>query len=275
MGVSFFVLLVWALLFVLAPYLKHKETINSTVDSMVHFYPEELVLTIQDGKLSSNVEEPYSFKLTDIIPTENWNTAFKEGFEEGISQDMPASVDLEDFSLVVIDTQTPYSIEQFYKYETIAWFTSDAVYVMAENNKIEAIPLVEAPNMVINKALVDETMEAALKGIQGAIPTIVFFLFVFAFLGMVIFRMVYLLFFALVLFVACSLMKLPYDFGAAYKMGFYSITLPSFLMPLLLASPVSMLAGMPLLFTILSLIVAIVNLSAAKNAGLIKEAKKA
>lgn len=275
MGVSFFVLLVWALLFVLAPYLKHKEAIHSTVDSIVHFYPEELVLTIQDGKLSSNVEEPYSFKLTDLISTETWNANFKEGFEEGISEGMPASVDVEDLSLVVIDTQTPYSLEQFYQHKTLIWITSDVVYVMAENNKIEAMPLAEAPNMVINKALVDETMETALQGVQSALPTVIFFCFILAFLGMVVFRMVYLLFYALVLFVTCRLMKLPYDFGASYKMGFYAITLPSFLMPLLLASPISMLAEMPLLFTIWSLIMAIVNLSAAKTAGLIKEAKKA
>lgn len=275
MGVSFFVLAVWALLFVLAPYLKHKETINSTVDSIVHFYPEELVLTIQDGKLSSNSEQPYAFKLTDFISTEDWNARFKEGFEEGMSQNTPVSVDLEELNILVIDTQTPYSIEEFFQHQTIAWVSSDAIYVMSENKRIEAIPLAEVPNIVIDKALVDETMETALKGMQSFIPILGSLLFVGAFIGLVLFRMAYLLFFALVFLLASTVMKLSHNFGASYKIGFYAITLPSFLMPLLLASPFPMLAGVPFLFTLVSLIVAIVNLNGAKNAGLIKETKKA
>lgn len=266
MGVTFFVLLVWALLFVLAPYFKHKEAINSTVDSIVHFYPEELVLTIQDGKLSSNSEQPYAFKLTDFISTEDWSTSFKEGFEEGMSQNTPVSVDLEELNIVVIDTQTPYSIEQFFQHQTIAWVNSDAIYVMSENKRIETIPLAEVPNMVIDKTLVDTTMETALGGVQSFIPLFGSLLFMAAFIGLVLFRMFYLLFFALVLLLASHLMKLSHDFGACYKIGFYAITLPSFLMPLLLASPFSMLAGVPLFFTIVSLIVAIVNLSGVKKA---------
>lgn len=275
-GVSFFILVAWTLVLTLVPYLKHKETVQSTLENVIHFYPEELVLTIQDGKVSSNVPEPYYFKFTDAIPTENWNAAFKEGFEEGVSEDMPASVDLEDFNLVVIDTQTPYSIEQFYKYETIAWLTYDAVYVMSESNKIEAIPLAEAPDMVVNKVLVDDAMESIWGSVKNALPILAVFFFACAFIGVVVFRMIYLLFFALVLFVACSLMKLPYDFGAAYKIGFYAITLSSVLMVLLTAiTPIASLSAIPFLFTIVSLIVAIVNLNAAKNAGLIKEAKEA
>lgn len=271
-GFTFIMMILWAAYFVAVPYMTHRDEINQTVDRIVHFYPEELVITIQDGKASTNVDEPYMLKFGDIFPTENWNQTFKEGFEEGLAQEGEFG-DLDDFNLAVIDTKTPFSMEQFREYQTLVWLTEDALYVISENQGAEGIPL-EGDNIVITKQLVDEGMETILVQVKSVIPVLAVFMLIFAFILVVIGRMLYLLLFSLFLFIAYSIMNLPYDYGAAYKMGIYAITLPTLVsMALFMTQPFTGFGGFPFLFTILGLLIAVINLDKAKKMGLIKEKK--
>lgn len=266
LGVSFLIVVAIVFLFIVLPYMQNKEIVEKNINDLVYFYPEELVITIQDGKASSNIDEPYYFKLNDLITTENWSQSFKEVLEVGMKEELPFSADLNDMNLVVVDTKTPYSIEQFYQYESIAWLANDSLYLMSENKKIEIIPLIEAPDIVINKVLVDGGMETIWTSIKSVLPMIFVIGIALGFIVLVIFRMIYLLFFALCLFIACLIMKVPYDFGASYKIGFYAITLSSFLTIIFkIITPLSSVLIIPFFFTILSLIVAIVNLDRAKK----------
>lgn len=254
------------------PYFSHKDAIDQTVDEIVHIYPEDLVITIQDGKASTNQEAPVYIKLNDVISTENWNPNFKEGFAEGVEPGVE-DFNLDDFSLVVVDTVTPFSNEQFKNYHTLVWLAQDAVYVMSENDRTEIIPFEDAENMVISKELVDSGMEEVWAGIKAVIPFAMAAIALFALIGIVIFRMIYLLVHALFLLIVFNIMNLPYDYATAYKMGFYSMTLSTFLMTLITFQPWLPIRGIPFMFSIVSLIIVVVNLDQAKKRGLIKEKK--
>lgn len=269
-GFTFLAMLLGSFVAIGVPYMTHREQIQQTIDDVVHFYPEELVVTIQDGKASTNVEEPYFIKFNDIIPTENWNDAFKEGFEQGMAADGP-SIDLENFNAVVIDTKTPFSMEKFTEYSAIMWLTEDAVYVISENNKAEAIPLAESEDTVINKTVADEGMDVIWGGIKSFLPIVLVMVFLFTFLFVVIGRMIYLLLFSLIMLIVFSIMKLPYDYAAAYKIGFYAISLSLLVTIAFMAVGLN---GFFLMGTLVSLLVAVINLDQAKKRGLIKEKKE-
>ena len=271
-GVTFLLMVAWSVFVILLPYLANRDKIESSVKAFLNFYPEELVITIQDGKASSNVEEPYFIPFTDIFPNEEWfqEMAGDEWEGELNGQDM----DLKEMNLAVIDTKTPFSAEQFMEYKTIIWLTQDTVYVPGDSEgSFEALPLSTLEeDIVIDKALADQGLQILLHKVMQIVPILIIPMFIFIFIGVMIFRMIYLLIYALAQLIIFSIMKLPYDYAAAYKMGFYSITL-STVGPLLLAIQpwFPQLNGFFLMPTILSLLVATVNLDGAKKAELIKE----
>jgi hypothetical protein len=155
-----------AFLVIGVPYMSHRDQINTTIENILYFYPEELVVTIQDGKASTNVPEPYFIKFNDVIPTENWNSSFKEGFEEGVAMD--ADANLEEFNLLVIDTKTPFSAEQFKDYHALVWLTEDAVYTLSENDRTESTPLADSDDMIINKTMADTGMDTIWSGVKAS-----------------------------------------------------------------------------------------------------------
>lgn len=270
-GVTALLMIAWSIFVVLLPYLANKDKIETAMKEFLNFYPEELVITIQDGKASTNVEEPYFIPMSEVIPSEEW---FREMGEEGWEGDMDeATEELEDVNLAVIDTKTPFSAEQFLEYQTIIWLTEDTVYVPGDREgSFESFPLSDLKqDIVVDKALADQGLQILLDKVMQIVPLLIVPMFIFVFIGLMIYRMVYLLLYALAQLIIFSVMKLPYDYGAAYKMGFYSLTLSSVLTLLLAIQPwFPHLNGFFLMPTILSLLVATINLDRAKKEGLIK-----
>lgn len=264
-GVTTLLMIIWSIFVVLLPYLANKDKIETTMKEFLNFYPEELVITIQDGKASTNVEEPYFVPMSDVIPSDQW---LEEMSEEEIA--------FEDMNLAVIDTKTPFSTEQFLEYKTIIWLTEDTVYVPGDREgSFESFPLSALEqDIVVDKALADQGLQILLDKVMQIVPLLIVPMFIFVFIGLMIYRMTYLLIYALAQLIIFSIMKLPYDYAAAYKMGFYSITLSSVVTLLLAIQPwFPHLNGFFLMPTILSLLVATINLDRAKKDGLIKEKK--
>lgn len=261
-GFTFLLIIAWSIFVVLLPYLANKEKIESSVKEFLNFYPDELVITIQDGKASTNVEEPYFIPMSEVIPSGDWESNFNG--EE---------VNFEDMNLAVIDTKTPFSTEQFLEYKTVIWLTEDTVYVPGESEgSFESFPLSALEqDIVVDKALADQGLQILLDKVMQIVPLLIVPMFIFVFIGLMIFRMIYLLVYALAQLIIFSIMKLPYDYAAAYKVGFYSTTLSS-VVTLILAiqSWFPYLNGFFLMPTILSLLVATINLDRAKKEGLIK-----
>src|SRR3989338_517303 len=84
--------------------IKNWDSINQTVVDTLNVYPEDLVLTFQDGQMTSNQAEPYFIETQEVVP-EKWRDDLLE------SGEFPKNI-------VVIDTVTPFSAEQFEDYDS-------------------------------------------------------------------------------------------------------------------------------------------------------------
>lgn len=102
-------------------------------------FPEELEITIKDGKASSNVTEPYH--LTVSLGT--LQNIFKTKEEVGQPQS----------KIRILTINTRGKVEDFERYQTIAMLTgSNLVYYSDEGVQLQSLR--SAPDMVVNKHVI-------------------------------------------------------------------------------------------------------------------------
>ena len=237
--------------------IKNWDSIDQTVVNALNVYPEDLVLTFQDGQMTSNQAEPYFIESQEVLP-------------EQLRDDLLGSGEFPK-NIVVIDTVTPFSVEQFEAYDVVIWMAKDTAYIDDDNGGIEANSLSTVPNTIVDKAFVDGKVGTFWDQVKTALPFLAVIGFVVAVLVMVIFRMVYSVVLAVGVLIIGSIMKLALDFEASYKVALHAITLPSFLsMAILLTSRSTGFTGFPFWFTLLSLLIIAVNLQKAKSLKLLK-----
>jgi len=207
--------------------------IKKFVDKVKNFYPSELVVKIQKGKVSTNVPEPYYIPL----PEYTGKTA----------QDAS--------NLVVIDTKTPFSIDQFNQYKTIAWVTKDSVITKNEG-KIQINDLSKVSNMTIDKTFVATIINKVSPWVNIIAPLAIAGILLGLYL-LHIFRLVYLFFLALAIWLLTKLIKKPLSYGNSYKTGLYAMTL-GFIVEIILGFTKQI--GFVFMFTIIALIIVLVNI---------------
>jgi hypothetical protein len=228
---------------------KALDFVDKAGDVLLTYYPSELVVTIEDGKASTNVEEPYFLP----IPID-WG-----------SGDINSK---EIEHLIVIDTDTPFSTSQLYEYNTVVLLTKEALVTRdSDTGKIEFIPLNNIPNIIIDENLI----ATHINKFEPIVKTFVFFVPVFIFIGMVfvfLFRLVYLLFGALVIWIIAKVKGVRIGYGQSYRAGLHLMT------PGLLFFAVFMSAfllfdlrvdGIPFFFTVMLAITAWFNIEKATS----------
>lgn len=203
------------------------------------YYPDALELHVQNGIVTSNVEEPYFLPIPE---------AFKKEFtpEKGIEH------------FVVIDTKTPISLDAFHEYKTVMWVGKDALAFYDNKQGIRIEPIGKDVNYVVN--------EGVLRGIESRMSPYYIFvaptMVVAIFLGFMIalgVNFIYLILGALlILFLGRFILKQPWGYGTSYRIGLHAITLP------LLADALFSVVGvnivnLPFLQTVLILAVVYVN----------------
>lgn len=200
------------------------------VDGVVDRYPNELEVYIKDGKASTNVKEPY------FIP-----------FDLGEDGESPKN-------FLVIDTKTPYSSTQFHDYDTIAWLTEDSVFYQKNDNEISTFDLSQAnEDITINKSLVRTIAEHVYPYLKYITPFLLA-AFLFGFYMVYSFRLIYLFFFAFVLWIFSKILHKPLTYGNSYKMGLYALTLPLIIeFALGVLTPWIAFAGFPFMVTLIAL----------------------
>lgn len=212
-----------------------QKEVETFVNQIEEAYPSELEVKIQNGKVSTNVQEPYFISLP---------------------QDKNRTTEDTTANLVVIDTKTPFSITQFNQYKAIAWVTKDSVFLKSDNNgQIRTIDLSKVSDMSIDKAFVVSLFEKFSPWLKLITPLAILGILLGVYLlhtG----RLVYLLFLAIVIWVLAKLLKRPLTYSGSYKVGLYAITL-GFLIELL--SDFVHFSGFPFMFTLITLIVVSVN----------------
>jgi hypothetical protein len=213
--------------------------IKTFVDRVKNFYPAELEVKIENGKASTNVPEPYfipsPFNVDDKTVKSNPN-------------------------LIVIDTKTPFSIEQFNQYKTYVWLTEDSI---VSNNKgqIQINDLSGTPNATINKTLVTGLIDKFSPWLNLITPIVVIGLLIIFYIAYS-FRLIYLFFLAFLIWLLTKLVNKPLPYWTSFKIGLYAMTLGLFVSLILNLIDVE---GFSYMFTIISLAVVLINLSSTQK----------
>jgi len=202
---------------------------------IAEFFPQELTITIKDGKASTNVQEPYYIKLPEVM-----------------NNDKQKSVE----NILVIDTKNKFDLQTFFSYKTTILLTSDSLVSLDSNGKVSIAPISSIKEFVLNRGTIVDIVEK----IRPAMPVIGFFvalgIFFVGFMSVVL-KMVYLLFGALLIWVVAKIKGLNIGYKGSYKVGMQLITAPVIIVSLL--SLISF--GFMFLFSILLIIFAALNLN--------------
>jgi Protein of unknown function (DUF1189) len=206
------------------------------------YFPDELEIRATNGVVSSNVTEPYSLpipvEIEDIIPTQG-------GEIENIA---------------VIDTTTPFSMEQFEKYKAVFWLGRDQLAYRDNAGSVRIDQISKRANYVMNESLLRE-YEAKLSPYYRFVgPLIVLVIFVALIIGFG-FNFVYLFFGALLIMLLGKTLNRDFSYWQAYQIGLHAITLPLFIDALLGMSSLAFL-HIPFAPTAIMLLVVYVNMRA-------------
>jgi hypothetical protein len=178
---------------------------NSFFQEILDYYPENLVVTISDEKLSINEPEPYFIPLPEAL--EDTNEVDSETVE----------------NLLVIDSKG--TIDDLKTHSTLILVNEKNILVK-ESNKIEVFPLEGIPNTEITKPMVGELIDRV-KPIVEVLPYIfivlAFVASLFYYFGI---RAIYLVFVATIFLVIGSIKKLNIPFKKYYQIGIHAMTMP-------------------------------------------------
>ncbi|MGE5042090.1 MAG: DUF1189 family protein [Candidatus Levyibacteriota bacterium] len=221
--------------------------IQKFVNQAAEAYPSGLEVTIQKGQVHTNVQEPYVIPL----PGNDNNGTYK--------------------NLVVIDTKTPYSSSQFNAYRTVAWVGKDTVFMVGDNNgQIKTVDLSKVSDFKLNRTSVDSFITQVKPWLKVITPVVAVGIILGLFM-LHVFRLLYLLFLALLIWLLAKIMKKNQSYGVSYKMGMYAMTLG---MVLEVVFDFAHFSGFPFLFTLVALGVVTINLNPAPAAPTVKSAPK-
>jgi hypothetical protein len=212
--------------------------IQKGLQDLANSYPSNLAISIHGGTVSSNVQEPY------VIPLgangDSSNPTIK--------------------NLIVIDTKTPFSLDQFNRYQTVAWLTVDSIVVGGQSSgQVQTYPLAQVGDFTLDRATVNGWL-AAVNPYVGIIAPI---LGVFALIGIYLaylVRLLYLFVLALVIWGLLSLLSVHRSYGEAYKLGLYAMT-TALIVELFLAifSSLVHFDGFPFMFSAITLVMIAAN----------------
>lgn len=172
-------------------------------------YPKELAVTVKNGELNTNVNEPYYI---------DWPITDKK----------TSSVDLH---FITIDTRARY--EDFGKYKTVVLITKTGVITRDDSKTLKIYPFEKNYNFIINKNKYDQLTNVFLPYIDY-LPVIIvimigFFLIFGPFMAapfMIFGWLVYILFAATLFFIVAKILKKELTYKKVYILSLYGLTLP-------------------------------------------------
>ena len=162
-------------------------------------------------------------------------------------------------NLLVIDTEKPIDVEDFYTYNTNIILSADSIGILdEEKGKIQIQDLrgaFETP-FTVDKAQYTEWIGALEKYLMGFGVVLLFLIPVFLFFGLAIGNALYLLFGALVVWLAAKIRGADWGYGTSYKAGLYLLTVPLLYSTL---TSFSVVPDVSFLFTVILLFMTLVN----------------
>lgn len=193
------------------PYLSQLKT------TLPNLYPDELHLTIKDGQVSTNVQEPYFLPLKpEIFPQE-----FKDALKgQTIIQ-----------NILVIDTQAQPG--ELKKYQTFILLTKDSVSFLGDRSEIRIQSLDEVKNLTINKIIINQIWKTITPYFPWILPVMIIGLFLFIPFFTILGKFIYLVFISLITFILGRLFKHgEINYLRSLQINLHAITLPTVIIAL-------------------------------------------
>lgn len=183
--------------------------LNKFSTEVINTFPEELVITIKDGRLSLNTDEPF------VVPiSEEYQAEVITGTE-----DQQVSL----VNVLVIDPEG--TIDTMDNYKAFMMINSKNI-ITRQSNKLKTYPLENLPDNEINRGDIIE-LANRMDAVYAYLPyLILLFAFLLALIYYFGFRMIYLCVVAGILFVYSSLRGLGVRFDKLYQIGIHAMTLP-------------------------------------------------
>jgi hypothetical protein len=216
---------------------------------VLDLYPDWLEFTIKDGRLSMNADSPYA------VPMPRGMVA------EANDPKLPAN-------LVVINVEKPVELSDFKAYDTLIVLGADQVGIYDENKgkaQIQDISQFLEEPYTMTKGAYAGFVRMFEKAIRGFGTVLLFLIPVVMWMALFVGYLAYLLFAALVIWLAAWLRKARFGYGTAYKAGLVLITVPV-IYNAALALGCFRSIPIPMFFTLIIFILAIANLSSDDQA---------
>jgi len=216
---------------------KIKFFIDTVSKEILRYYPDELEIVIKKGKVSTNVQEPYFIKISSN------------------------SKNILVQNILVINTKTPFSLENFKDYKTACLLTEENLVCYDENQAIKISPLTNIPDFKLNKLIVSSFLTKIQPFFKLFYPLFILALFMIIFIAS-LWRMIYLFFGALLIWLVAKIRKIDIGYKKSYQLGLYLMTTP-FLINFLIKyalKPLGVPLNIPYLFTIVLIVMAVLNL---------------
>lgn len=215
--------------------------INTGITKVESLYPSDLILTMENGVLTTNAKEPYFVTMESVIPD------IKTQNQEASS---PANI-------LVIDTKTPFDEQQYKNYSTIVWLTKTSMVYPDSGNSaggIRLMPFSEfKEKVVLDKKTVDSGIIAVKPMLVNLTNIFALLFFPMICLMLLLYKLSCLLWTALLVFILAKIAKYNFSYSKSYQLSLHASTLPLFI------QMVSTLAGVnifiPFWYTLLTLII--------------------
>ena len=207
----------------------------------VSLFPADLVISVKNGQMSTNVTEPLRFPF----PVE-------------LFSDTPGAIsDQKQQYLVTIDTKA--KTEDFTTSRSVLFVTRDNLVIADRNGGYRVYPLKDMGDITINKKGVDEFLAKSLP-ILKLLPILLIVLFFLLFtLALPLSRLVSLAVLSLLLHIASRFMSLQLGYKKIYQIGLHAMTLPTLIQIVMTAF--GLIPPIPFFNSILYLLYALVILA--------------
>lgn len=230
------------------------ETVDAIRQQALDLYPDWLELKAENGKISMNAESPFAI-------------AMPRGTSGEGEESLPAN-------LLVINTDKPIDTSDFEKYDTLLILSEDMIGAIdEEKGKVE----IQEIGQYLEDgefALVKDEYAAFVSKVEGMIKgfgiLLLFLIPITVFVGLSISYLVYLLFGALVIWLAAALRKTKWEYGTAYKSGLVLIAVPALYSALVTAGAIGEIP-VRFFFTVLLFVLALANIPSGQGAALVEE----
>lgn len=223
--------------------LSRQDKVGSVRTQIVEAFPQDLVVNVKNGEVSTNATEPYSIPQPPVL-------------REEMMRWMKGKTTYDVNNLLVINTRKPIELTDFQTYRTLAVLGRNEVgFYSPDRGSIEIQSL---RNLSVERPIDRESFGSFVDSGWSAIKSILVVLMILSpfliFIAIFVAYLIYLILGALVVWLASAIRHTRMTYGQSYQAGLHLITLPlilSFLIPFIL--------HLPFVFTLALFVMALIN----------------